>query len=61
MRNFLAMVELNATNHHTFHFYRKLALEERSVSGLMGEVTARYREHLQEAREAFYLTLDRYS
>ena len=39
--------------------HRKLALEERSVSGLMGEVTARYREQLQEAREAFYLTLDR--
>ena len=39
--------------------HRKLALEERSVSGLMGEVTSRYREQLQEAREAFYLTLDR--
>ena len=34
-------------------------MEERSVSGLMGEVTSRYREQLQEAREAFYLTLDR--
>ena len=33
--------------------------EERSVSGLMGEVTSKYREQLQEAREAFYLTLDR--
>ena len=42
-----------------FSFSRKLALEERSVSGLMGEVTSRYREQLQEAREAFYLTLDR--
>ena len=39
--------------------HRKLASEERSVSGLMGEVTSKYREQLQEAREAFYLTLDR--
>ena len=44
---------------HSGEIHRKLALEERSVSGLMGEVTARYTSELQEARESFYLTLDR--
>jgi hypothetical protein len=44
---------------HSGEIHRKLALEERSVSGFMGEVTARYTSELQEARESFYLTLDR--
>ena len=44
---------------HTGEIHQKAAAEERSVGGLMGEVTQRYKDLLQEAREAYYLCLDR--